>query len=297
MPRPWINQSCLAIIRSGAACVLFQPVDVNVPVAGTSAVTAGPLIQMLAQQARINVTLASQGYSFDYTNPNSVCGIAHAARNTALLWGCFTALVVAALMCVWLWQRHRPGPQGGLFSHWRLSTVLRHERLRVGRQLADRVCFLVSDVACTTYSQVTDAITIHQVISSRQLVYAYLLLAILLVPFAVMFILVVRLSSKRCQKKIGSKMSVHRAAAPLIWAVVSSNLFLVSATASLLLVLKSVVFITIELHLYGCNVLGYCFTLVQFKTFGGYKGLIDAGLVAATSSDTSNAIQLTPPRS
>lgn len=200
------------------------------------ALVAGPQSRLLAQQARFNVTLASQGYSFDCNHPNSVCGIAHAARNTALLWGCFAERVVATLICVWLWRRHRPGLRVGFFSQWRISTILKHKRRRVGRQLADCVWFLVSDVAWTIYlySQVTDAITCHQVISARQLVYAYILFAILLVPFAVTFILVVRHSTKRCQEKFGSKTTVHRAAAPLIELLPAPTLLLGLETALLL---------------------------------------------------------------
>lgn len=55
---------------------------------------------------------------------------------------------------------------------------------------------LVSDVDGTIYSHVTNAITIHQVVLSKQLVHAYILFVILLVPFASMFILVVHVSVK-----------------------------------------------------------------------------------------------------
>ena len=79
MPRRWIEQFCLAIVRNSTARLLFQPL----PVTGN---LVGPLIELPAQHASINVTLAGKTYSFDYDNPNSVCGIAHAARNTGLLW-------------------------------------------------------------------------------------------------------------------------------------------------------------------------------------------------------------------
>ena len=173
------------------------------------------------------MTLASKTYSFDYNNPDSVCGITHAARNTALLWGTFAALLLATLICICLWQRRKPkpGPQGGCFSHWKISTVLSHDKLHCCRQVAMRAWFLVSDVGWTVYSQVTDAITIHQVFSSRQVVYAYILLAILLVPFAIMFILVVRVSNKRCQERAGYRILIRWVVAPLIGLFLSPILF------------------------------------------------------------------------
>ena len=143
MPRQWVQQFCLAIVKSSDARVLFKPIDIATTIFGRSGQSLlGPLIQLPAQHASINVTLASKSYSFDYNNPDSVCGIAHAARNTALLWGIFAALLVATLICICLWQRRklRSGPQGALIS--RISTVLRHDRLHCGRQLVHRCGFL-----------------------------------------------------------------------------------------------------------------------------------------------------------
>ena len=216
MPNQWVQQFCLAIVKSSDACVLFKPVDVGTfSIRGISLpLTFGSLIQLPAQHASINLTLANTNYTFDYNNPDSVCSIAHATRNTALLWGIFAALLVATLICICLWQRRKPRPQGALLS--RISTVLRHDRLHCGRQLANRVWFLVSDVGWFIYSQVAAAITVHQVFSSGKLSYAYLLLAILLVPFADMFLLVARISIKRCQENIGGGTLMRRAAAPVI---------------------------------------------------------------------------------
>ena len=234
MLRQWVEQFCLAIVKSGKARVLFEPIVINLYGDGTGAsnsssdLKVGPLIELPAQHASINVTLANKTYTFDYDNPDSVCGIAHAVRNTILLWGIFAALLMAALSCICFWQRHKPkpGPQSGWFSHWRVSTVLTHDKVRLGRRVAKSVWFLVSDVGWTIYSQVTDAITIHQVVASKQLVYAYILLAILLVPFAFMFILVLGVSIKRCQEKIGCGTWMHRAAAPLIGLVLAPVLFI-----------------------------------------------------------------------
>ena len=98
-------------------------------------------------------------------------------------------------------------------------------RCLVDRQVANRVWFLVSDVGWTMYDQVTDAITIHQVLSSGQSLYAYSLLAVLLIPFAIMFILVVRVSIISCQEKVGRDTVMCRAAAPLIGLLLAPILF------------------------------------------------------------------------
>ena len=236
MPRQWVEQFCLAVVKSGKARVLFEPIIIDLYGSGTmepeSAITpprskVGPLIELPAQHASINVTLASKTYTFDYNNPDSVCGIPHAVRNTILLWGIFAALLMATLMCVCLWQRRKPKPatQGGWFSHWRVAMVLSHDKVRLSRRVAKYVWFLVSDVGWTIYSQVTDAITIHQVVASKQMVYAYILLAILLVPFVFMFILVVRVSIKRCQDKVGCRTLMHRAAGPVIGLLLAPILF------------------------------------------------------------------------
>ena len=57
------------------------------------------------------------------------------------------------------------------------------------------------------------SVTIHQVFQSGQLRYAYTLLAILLVPFAFMFLLVVRVTIKICQESTRSRPMSQRAVA------------------------------------------------------------------------------------
>ena len=228
MPRQWVQQFCLDTEKSGDARVLFKPVDTTSRFGISSDDFGfGYLVQLPAQQASINVTLGGKTYRFNYNNPDSVCGIAHAVRNTALLWGMFAAILLAILICIGLRQRRKPkpGPQG-LFSHWRISTVLRHDKLHVAKQIAYRVWFLVSDVGWTIYSQVTDAITIHQVFNSGKLHYAYILLAILLIPFAFMFILVVKVSIKWCQEKVTGRTLTPRAVAPLVGLLLAPMLFL-----------------------------------------------------------------------
>ena len=338
MPRQWIEQFCLAIVKTSNARLLFEPINIPLPGVALPTATAGPLIELPAQAASINVTLASKTYAFDYDNPDSVCGIPHAARNTALLWGTFAALLLATLMCICLWQRRKPGPEseGGWFRRWRFSTVLRHENVHFGRKVASYVWFFVSDVAWTIYSQVTDAITIHQVFVSRQVVYAYILLAILLVPFVFMFILIVRVSIKGCQEKVDGGTLMRWGCAPLVglllapvlfcgvqlalifhsigvplpawWGsldlgtfyrmqsiaeaflsalpqsivqsklylkgndpngvgvYIDTSLFLISMTGSLLSILKTVALIAIEIHQYGCNLLGYGLALIRFES-------------------------------
>ena len=227
MPRQWVEQFCLAELEISNASVVVVPIEVGFYLEASQSVTAGSNITLPAQRASINVTLGGQTYTFDYNNPDSVCGIPQAARNTALLWGTFGALLVLTLVCICLWQRRkpRPGHQSGCFGHCRVSTVLGHDTVHFGRQVANRVWFLASDVGWTIYSQVTDAVTIHQVFASKQLNYAYILLAILLVPFAFMFILVARVSIDRCQDKAGSGTRMKLVAATLMGLLLAPVLF------------------------------------------------------------------------
>ena len=224
MPRKWIEQFCLAIVRNSTARVLFQPLEI---MAAGLPFLLGPLIELPAQQASINVTLGGTKYTFDYNNPDSVCGIADAVRNVAILWSIFAVLLIATLLCICLWQRRKlkPRPAGGLFSRWSVSTILGHNRLPFGRRLANRAWFLVSDVGWTIYDQVTNAITIHQVFFSGQVGYAYTLLAILLIPFAIMLILVFKFCIKRCQSVVAGGSLVRRAAALLIGLLLAPLLF------------------------------------------------------------------------
>ena len=226
MPVEWVQQFCLAIFKYNDARVLFKPIDIGLKQSLYSIqFDFGPLIQVPARQASINVTLAGKNYTFDYDNPNSVCGIPEAVRVTALLWGIFAAGLLITLGGIVVWQRRKPRPTGALFSQWKISTIIMHDRLSIVKQVANRVWFLMSDIVWTIYSQVTDAITIHQVFSSGQLRYAYILLSILLIPFAVMFILVARVSIKVCQGKVGCRTLIRKAIAPLIGLCIAPILF------------------------------------------------------------------------
>ncbi|KAL3133112.1 hypothetical protein ABBQ38_007011 [Trebouxia sp. C0009 RCD-2024] len=355
MPMEWVQQFCLAIFSYSDARVLFKPIDIgSIQSLYSVKFDFGPLIQVPAQQASINVTLAGKNYTFDYdNNPSSVCGIPEAVTVTALLWGIFAAGLLITLGGIVVWQRRKPRPTGALLSQWKISTIIMHGRLSLVKQVANRVWFLVSDIGWTIYSQVTDAVTIHQVFSSGQLRYAYILLSILLIPFAIMFILIARVSIKVCQEQVGSRTLVRQAIAPLIglltapilfvaielmlvfhslgvplpawWGsmdidlvtfyrtqsvaeaflsalpqsivqsrlylmgndpngvhvYINTNLFLVSEMGSLFSILNTVALVAVELHQYGCSLIGYttqyylfratlrgyCLKLVKFESF------------------------------
>lgn len=232
IPRQWVQQFCLDIVKDSSEQVLFQPTVSKLPdlpnrYSGNKQIERGPLVVLPAQRASINVTLASKTYTFDYENPDSVCGIPEAVRNVALLWGIFAMSLVTTLLGIWWWQRRKPQPgsQGGCFRHWKLSTVLGYDTVLKGWQVTNRLWFLVSDVGWTIYSVVTDAITIHQVFSSGQVGYAFTLLVILLLPFAVMFILVVPVSIRWCHKKVGSRTPMCGAAVSSLGLLLSPLFF------------------------------------------------------------------------
>ena len=113
-----------------------------------------------------------------------------------------------------------------MFSKLRvIPTLLNHSKLHCMRQLLERAWFFASDVMYFAYSQVTDAITIHQVFDSGQFQYAYLLLGILLIPFVFMFLLVVRVSVAASREWICGKSCIHRCVAILIGLLMSPAIF------------------------------------------------------------------------
>lgn len=206
IPSQWVQQFCLAIDRTGESRVLFTPVAISIP---GGPVLVGSLIELPAQRASINVTLGGKLYSFDYNSPTSLCSIPHAARNVALAWGIFAALLLATVVCVRLWLRRRAGQSksSALSKLSRFTAGLRQSKLRILEPAAYKLWFVLSDILYSVYSQVSDAITIHQVFESGQLHYAYALLGILVLPFACMLLLVVRVCTRVCQEKIGSGTS------------------------------------------------------------------------------------------
>lgn len=235
MPKEWVQQFCLAIFQYSEAKVLLKPSDVSVPQSTylpfPETVPFGPLIQLPAQRASINVSLAGKSYTFDYDNPNSVCGIPEAVKVTALLWGLFAALLLLTLVAIVLWRTRKP-KSGGCLSHCRFPTILMHNRVSFVKRVADRMWFFVSDIGWTIYSLVSDAVTIHQVYKSGQVHYGHILLIILLVPFAIMFILIARVSVKLCQGlcqsqgEVGSKTLIRQFVAALVGLLLAPILFL-----------------------------------------------------------------------
>lgn len=229
MPREWVEQFCLAIFKYSEAKVLLKPSDVNMPQLAALPISEtmlfGPLIQLPAQQASINVSLAGKSYTFDYDNPNSVCGIPKAIEVTALLWSIFAALLLLTFFSIVLWRKRQPKASGGVSSHWGFTTILMHNRVSFLKQVANRLWFFLSDILWSIYSQVTDAITISQVYKSGHVHYGHSLLALLLIPFAIMFVLTARVSIKLCQGKVGSGTLILQVAAFSIGLLLAPVLF------------------------------------------------------------------------
>lgn len=87
MPRQWVQQFCLAIIRSSQPQVLFEPINITFGIPEVLPLQVGPLLQLPAQHASINVSLGSKVYNFDYSSPASLCSIPNAGRYAELVWG------------------------------------------------------------------------------------------------------------------------------------------------------------------------------------------------------------------
>ncbi|KAL3158542.1 hypothetical protein ABBQ38_010763 [Trebouxia sp. C0009 RCD-2024] len=204
MPQSWVQQFCLAIIRNSSTQVLFSPKTIVIPrvasQAGDNHEALGYPITLAAQHASINVTLSGNEYTFDYHSPGSLCSIPHAERNAAIFWGVFGAILVGAIVGVVLWLRRQvTSPVNKKLTILAYaSSAVNHKKIRVPKRIAAMIWFCLTDVVWTLYSQVTDAITIHQVFGAGQLLYAYLLLAILLLPFLCVFFLVAIISVRHC---------------------------------------------------------------------------------------------------
>lgn len=215
MPQQWVQQFCLAVTRASHEQSLFEPntldvalglgdilnysttVDVFVPV--------GSPIILTAQRASINVTLDSKLYSFSYQDPGSLCSIPGAVRNSSLAWGIFAALLLATLFGV----RKRKVTSPHAVTKLAVFGTAVKSKLRLPTCVVTRVWVFASDVVWFVYSQVTDAITIHQVFGSGQKGYAFILLAILLLPFVLVFLLVVRISIEYCQARFEVAIAQH----------------------------------------------------------------------------------------
>ena len=213
IPRQWVQQFCLSVVRIPELQVLGRALNITVKVGslGDFNQTVGLDVLLPSEAASINVTLGNKLYSFDYNSPDSICGIPHAVRNLGLLWGTFAALLVLAAICVQLWLRRKPcSASTGLFSKLgKVTRYLHHDKLHIPKQIATRLQFLVLDVVYFLYSQVTDVVTIHQVFGSGQLRYAYLLLAFLLFPFVCMLLPVAKVTTRMCASKFTVRTPMH----------------------------------------------------------------------------------------
>ena len=208
MPQQWVQQFCLASIRSSRPRVLFQPINITWGLDKQTSVIVGPLLELPGHRASINVSLSGTEYTFDYTSPASICSIPNAARNVGVVWGVFAAVLLISAVCISVWKRHaKHGMAVKLVSAMK---VLNHRKLHIPKQVADKLWFVVSDIAYSIYSVVTDAITLHQVFASGQLRYAYLLLAVLLLPSAVVYILSSELVCKLVRIKPLVGLGLHK---------------------------------------------------------------------------------------
>lgn len=75
-----------------------------------------------------------------------------------------------------------------------MRSCIQKSKLGGFEPVAQRLWFVVSDMAYIVYSQVTDALTIHQVSQSSQLQYAYALLGTILLQNLFMFFCVVKVN-------------------------------------------------------------------------------------------------------
>lgn len=209
--------------------MLFQPNNITIP-GSTQPVALGPLLQLPAEHASINITLAGHLHQFDYNSPASICGIPNSARNVAVVWGVFAALLVATVVAIKMWlMRKRKRSSGPAFAH-----ILQHPRMVCLRGYADSLWFLISDVVWFVYSQASDAVAIHHVFRSGQLQYAYALLGILLLQFAFTFIVVAITSVRVWQARMAHSSLLHSSASVALGLVCAPFMYILCAVALVL---------------------------------------------------------------
>ena len=221
MPLQWVKQLCLAVVQNTSEqLLLFDPPPVEGITYPLGEVhgdelqqqftfpTGAPII-LVAEHASINVSVGGKLYSFSFNSPDSICGIPNAARNLALLWGVFAAMLLGVLAVVKLWLKRK----SSFTSSGKLATLsalylpmlyacFNQKRLHLPKRLAEMLYYLLLDVVYFIYSQVTDAITIHQVYSSGQLKYFYALLAILVLQYVLVYMLIIRVSISTSIKQL-----------------------------------------------------------------------------------------------
>lgn len=251
MPRPWVEQFCIANVQASQPLLVYQPVMYTPPaLEAAQAIPLGNVLALPARNASINVTIGGKFQGFDYNHPGSICGIPHAVRNAALVWGIFTVLLVLTMVGIKLWFRpsnpdskpigclpcFRCGAILGFAAavHQRMVDALEGPKLDMLRAAAERVWFCGSDLAWNIHSQVADAITIHQVIKSGQMAYAYILLGILLIPYAVIFLVLGTKAISVSQARVAQKSLIHKLAAFLAGVVLAPVFFVVCMVALVL---------------------------------------------------------------
>jgi len=243
VPSQWVQQFCLAVTQESNEQVLFQPSQLDLVfdlgrIAHASReehalVLVGSPVTLMAQHASINLTLNGKLISFSYQDPHSICSVPNAVRNTALLWGIFFALLLATIIGVQVWL-HRKDRLARPRGFTVLTSMLHNQKIQFSKRMATSIWVFLSDVVWFIYSQVTDIITIHQVFGSGHKGYAFTLLAILLLPYVLIFLLVVRVCVKYTQSKVHDarrgggtcRVWVHRCIAAVVGFVLSPFLFL-----------------------------------------------------------------------
>ena len=217
MPQEWVKQFCLAVVEKSSEQVLFAPTSLDIQLAfGDIAhkeatqdviVPIGSPITLISQHASINVTLKGKLYSFSYEDPGSVCSIPHAIRNVAIFWGVFAGVLLAVVVGLYVWLRHKKSNAQNMSANkfTALSFRAQHnQKVMTPKRVFTLLWAFFSDVAWFLYSQVTDLITIHQVFESGHWGYAVVLLIILLLPYLLVFLLVVRVCVRYLQSRAGN---------------------------------------------------------------------------------------------
>lgn len=241
IPQQWVQQFCLATLKNFSEQTLYTPTPYQFQLfLGESrgqeldpitVVPTGSQIVTVAQHASIVVTLNGKTNSFTYSDPDSICSIPNAVRNVVLLWGAFAALLLVTVIGVKISLRNQAKLSSSAVTA-KLAAAFNHKKLHLPKRVVEAIYYFLLDIVYFIYSQVTDAITIHQVYTSGQLKYFYLLLAILLFHFVLVYLLVVRVSVKKyglsasaqCQAHSG-KGCLHQALAGCKGLVLSPILF------------------------------------------------------------------------
>ena len=220
MPQQWVQQFCLAVVQNSREQVLFAPASFSVEatfgeVAAPATVTVliGSPVTLMSQHASINVTVQGKLYSFSYEDTGSICSIPNATRNAAIYWGVFAGLLLATVVGLHFWLQHRKSRAHDVHAS-RLTVLFfrtqQNQKVRIPKRVLIALWALFTDVLYFIYSQVTDAIFIHQVFASGRWGYAVVSLMILLLPYVLVFLLVMRVC-------IGSRQPIQVSQSKSCW--------------------------------------------------------------------------------